>query len=311
MSSWNDILKHISDQQLNFGNERAFVVDKTRREYIKKFSDLRERNTICYYADHINKPNENTQINFSDVHGFMSTVKGMDKNKGLDLILHTLGGDVGATEKIGNYLRELFNKDIEVFVPQIALSGGTTLACASKLIHMGKHSSLGSTDPQIGLISAYDVVTAFNKAVELNKDNDPEALIWLQLLKNYSPDFIIRCQRAIKWTSNIVEDWIKTGKMFEALDDKKMKEKAEQIADELNKKSYEKHLHEKHLGIDECIKKGLKISRIEEDQELQDALLSLHHSFIISFSGTATYKIIENQNGVGVFNQARQPNIKA
>ena len=53
--------------------------------------------------------------------GFMTTVNGIECQKGLDLILHTPGGDPTAAEVIVNYLRSKFNSNIRVIVPQLAM----------------------------------------------------------------------------------------------------------------------------------------------------------------------------------------------
>lgn len=74
---------------------------------------------------------------------------GLNFEKGLDLILHTPGGDVAATESIIEYLNDVFEGDIRAIVPQIAMSGGTMVACSCNEILMGKQSSLGPVDPQL------------------------------------------------------------------------------------------------------------------------------------------------------------------
>ena len=43
---------------------------------------------------------------------------------------------------------------------------------------------------------------------------------------------------------------------------------------------------------------GLKIEKLEDDQTLQDLVLSVHHSCIHTLSETPSFKIIENQNGI-------------
>lgn len=43
----------------------------------------------------------------------MSVVRGLDKSKGLDLFLHTPGGDVGATESLIDYLFDSFGEILE------------------------------------------------------------------------------------------------------------------------------------------------------------------------------------------------------
>ncbi len=59
-----------------------------------------------------------------DKNRFMSVIHGLDKSKGLDLFLHTPGGDVGATESLIDYLHDSFEGDIRAVIPQIAMSGG-------------------------------------------------------------------------------------------------------------------------------------------------------------------------------------------
>ncbi len=41
---------------------------------------------------------------------------------------------------------------------------------------------------------------------------------------------------------------------------------------------------------------------LEDDAELQDKVLSIHHSTMITISSTKAAKIIENQNGVSFIN---------
>ncbi len=68
----------------------------------------------------------------TDKNGFMTAINGIDTSKGLDLILHTPGGDTAATESIVDYLWSKFNGDVRCFVPQMAMSAGTMIACSSK-----------------------------------------------------------------------------------------------------------------------------------------------------------------------------------
>ena len=84
MAGWDDILQAIGS--------RPSPIDALRREYIEKLSEKTGRNTIAYYSAFLSKHRlENLDINDSDMEGFMNAVKGMDCNKGLDLILHTPG----------------------------------------------------------------------------------------------------------------------------------------------------------------------------------------------------------------------------
>lgn len=97
-------------------------------------------------------------INDEDKTGFMSCIHTLDRSKGLNLILHTPGGELAATESLVYYLRDMFGNNKWVIVPEIAMSAGTMIVCASQIIIMGKHSSLGPIDPQYSGLSTYGVI---------------------------------------------------------------------------------------------------------------------------------------------------------
>ena len=42
---------------------------------------------------------------------------------------------------------------------------------------------------------------------------------------------------------------------------------------------------------------GLKVSLIEDDQNLQDVVLTVHHCFMHTLMNTPSFKIIENHKG--------------
>jgi ClpP class serine protease len=84
----------------------------------------------------------------------MLCIHELKRGQGLDLILHTPGGDGAAAESLVDYLRSMFGRDIRAIIPQIAMSAGTMIACSCKTIIMGKQSSLGPVDPQYGAVSA-------------------------------------------------------------------------------------------------------------------------------------------------------------
>lgn len=46
-----------------------------------------------------------------------------------------------------------------------------------------------------------------------------------------------------------------------------------------------------------CRNAGLKITEMEEDQELQDIVLSVHHASALTVANTPVVKITENQDG--------------
>ena len=290
MPTWNDILKEIGAQPNAF--------DLIRRKYLKELSDKTERNVIVYYSGWLQKGNLakhgfRFDIVDSDKMGFMSTVNGLDREKGLDIVLHTPGGSIGATESIVHYLKSIFGNDIRAIIPQIAMSAGTMIACSCSEIVMGKHSNLGPIDPQINGKPTHGIIEEFNKAKTEIAANPRTIPIWQTILSKYSPTLIGECEKAIKWSESMVNDWLQAN-MFDG--DGDAKEKAAAVIKELGSHALTLS-HDRHLAPDQLKGLGLKIADLEEDQDLQDKVLSLHHSCIITLTQTPAYKIIENQDG--------------
>ncbi|MBW4506509.1 MAG: hypothetical protein KME64_08370 [Scytonematopsis contorta HA4267-MV1] len=75
----------------------------------------------------------------------------------IDLILHTPGGLVLATEQIARALIRHTAK-VTVFVPHYAMSGGTMLALAADEIVMDANAVLGPVDPQLGNYPAASLI---------------------------------------------------------------------------------------------------------------------------------------------------------
>ena len=75
----------------------------------------------------------------------------------IDLILHTPGGLVLATEQIARALIRHQAK-VNVYVPHYAMSGGTMLALAADEIIMDPNAVLGPVDPQLGNYPAASII---------------------------------------------------------------------------------------------------------------------------------------------------------
>ena len=301
MPDWNQLLNEI--------NASGSTHDIIRRRYLKKLHTLTERNIIIYYSGWLQKPNyEGIEVNDADKNGFMTVVHQLDPKKGLDLILHTPGGDTAATESLVDYLHSIFGKDIRAFVPQLALSAGTMIACACKEIFMGKQSSLGPIDPQIFNLPAHGVVEEFKRAHEEIKQDASKIPIWQPILAKYSPSFIGECEKAIEWSIEMVTVWLKEG-MFKDRDIKDREEITEKIVTDLTNHALSKS-HARHLPFDYCEGIGLKVERLEDDQDLQDAVLSVHHACILTLGATQAFKIIENHEGRAFIQIAHQAVLK-
>jgi hypothetical protein len=293
MPNWNDVLAEIQVSGSTF--------DVIRRKYLAQLSAITKRNVIIYYSGWLQKPDvRGVEINDSDKVGLMTTINGLDRKLGLDLVLHTPGGDLAATESIVDYLRQMFGPDIRAVVPQLAMSGGTMMACACKSILMGKQSSLGPTDPQHNGLAAHGVIEEFRTAHEQVKADPTKIPLWQPIIANYSPTLIGECQKAIEWARIIVFDWLASGMFASNFD----RDKITRIVNELSEHPLTLS-HARHLSIDKCIEIGLVVEKMEDSRPLQDAVLSVHHACMHTLAGTNAYKLIENQNGVAYIQQVR------
>jgi len=232
-------------------------------------------------------------INDEDKNGFMMAVHKLDRKLGLDLILHTPGGDIAATESIVDYLRNMFGKNMRAIVPQIAMSAGTMVACSCKSILMARHANLGPIDPHLNGVPAYGVIAEFKRAVREIKKNPAVLPVWQPIIAQYKPTLLGRCENAIRWSNTFVRGQLRTV-MFEG--ESTARQKASTIVRKLT--DYRgNRTHSRHIHYDECRKMGLRVSLIEDDQDLQDLVLTVHHCFMHSLTNTLSFKMIENHLG--------------
>jgi ClpP class serine protease len=233
-------------------------------------------------------------VNDSDKNGFMATIHKLNRSKGLDLILHTPGGSVAATESLVDYLRSMFGTNIRAIVPQLAMSAGTMIALSAKSIVMGKHSSLGPIDPQYGGMPAHGIVEEFDKAREDIK-KDPSAIaLWQPIIAKYPPTFVGECQKAIAWAEKMVGDWLANG-MFSSETDPKAS--ADKVIGELADHALTLS-HDRHISAEKAKELGIKVEMLEDDSDLQERVLTVHHCCFQTISETPAFKIIENNLGV-------------
>lgn len=302
MANWNQILLEIERNRVDHQSAANQSFDVVRRKYLKQLSHHTGRNVIAYYSSFLSKPNiEGIDIVDDDKNGFMLNVHQLDRSKGLDLIIHTPGGNIAATESLIHYLRQMFGNDIRAIVPQIAMSAGTIIACSCKSIIMGKQSNLGPIDPQINGIPAVMVRKEIVKAYEEIRRDPGMAQIWAPILSKYPPTFLYQCELAIKWAATLVAD-VLISNMLSA--EKKAKSRADPIVDRLSDVD-ENKTHNKHIHSDELKKIGLTIEDLEDDQTLQDLVLTVHHCFMHTLTNTEVVKIIENQEGRAIVKLAK------
>lgn len=301
MPNWSEVFNEIQQTAATGQIQSQQAATLIRRKYLQILHKHTGRNIIAYYSGWLSKPGLFlSEINDEDKNGFMTTVHKLDRNRGLDLILHTPGGGIAATQSIVNYLQKMFGRNIRAIVPQIAMSAGTILACCCEEIWMGKQSNLGPIDPQLRGIPAHGVVREFKRALREVKRDASRIVIWKEIIGQYRPTFLGQCENAIDWSNKFVEQQLMEGMLARHPGRKSLAKKATRALSNYPRNK----THERHFDADECEKMGLVIKRLEDDATMQDAVLTVHHCYMSVLMNSPAFKVIENQNGVAFVKNA-------
>ena len=299
MPTWGEILRQLNQTKAPQGVGPDF--DGVRRGYLRALHQLTGRAVILYSTAFLESrpiPPSDIQISLADVQGFMEAVSNVEE-RNLDLILHSPGGSAEAAESIVAYLRKRFDH-VRVFVPVAAMSAATMVALSANEIVMGQHSQLGPIDPQFIISTPEGPRSAPAKAIlnqfELAKQQckDPSNLAaWMPILRSYLPGLLTQCEDSRKLAVTMVSTWLKNY-MFAG--EGNAAEKADKIAAWFA--DYESfHSHGRRVGLEQAIEIGVKATPLEKEDPLQDAVLSVHHATMQTFSGNPAVKIIENHHG--------------
>ena len=294
MPTWGEILS-----ELNSTDTPDF--DGVRRGYLRKLSELTGRAAILYasaWTESRQYEPADLQVGLPDVQGLMETVSNIRERK-LDLIIHSPGGSAEAAESLVEYLRQRFDH-IRVFVPLAAMSAATMMALGADELVMGQHSQLGPIDPQFIISTPEGARSAPAKAIlnqfERAKEecSTPANLAaWLPILRTYAPGLLTQCVDSQKLASDMVAGWLKRYMLSEAKDpEQESMNIANWFADYESFRS-----HGRRVGRDQVREIGIKVVDLEDDDDLQDAVLSVHHATMHTFARTPATKIIENHHG--------------
>lgn len=294
MPNWKEVLDEIQVEAQK-GNPNP--LDLVRRKYIANIFQKTGRNLIAYYSGWLQRGNViDVIVNDKDKNALMVNIHKLDRSKGLDLILHTPGGDLAATESIVDYLHSMFGNDVRAIIPQLSMSAGTMIALSCKEIVMGKQSNLGPIDPQMGGVPCQAVLDEFEQAKQDIKANPHSASLWQMIVSKYHPTFLGSCKSSIDWSEKLAEDWLNRNMCNN--DPARTKQILKEFSDHKKNKS-----HSRHISKDQCRQIGLEVVDMETDNDLQDLILTVHHSFMHTFSNSTATKIVENHLGIAYIEQ--------
>jgi ClpP class serine protease len=135
--------------------------DKARTDLLRRFEQERKSHVIALIhrqesVSVLGVP-VSRYISIEDSEAVLRAIRLIPPEEPIDLILHTPGGLVLASEQIAKALVERKGK-VTVFVPHYAMSGGTLIALSADEIVMDANAVLGPVDPQIGEFPAASIV---------------------------------------------------------------------------------------------------------------------------------------------------------
>lgn len=301
MGTWGEVLEELVRTRTPEG---ATDFDGVRRRYLKDLAAYTGRNTIVYEAT-LTPPQgagpPDVAISLDpDMGAFMEVVHKLPRTDPLDLIVHSPGGSAEAAEAIVSYLRGRF-PGLRVIVPVAAMSAASMIAMAADEIVMASHSQLGPIDPQVTITTpegprsapAAAIIQQFGEAQEDLMKNPGHIAAWLPILRSFAPALLQICDTSMKLSKTMVTEWLERY-MFSGCSN--AVEKATNVADFLadygNFKS-----HARRVDRDSLRGQGLVVTDLEDDQTLQDLVLSVHHAVSHLMDKTGTTKIVENHHG--------------
>jgi len=178
-------------------------------------------------------------INIEDSEQILRAIRLTPPNVPIDLILHTPGGLVLATEQIARALLRHQSK-VTVFIPHYAMSGGTMLAMAADEIIMDENAVLGPVDPQLGNVAAASLLKVLeDKPIE---KIDDQTLVTADVAKK-------AIQQVQRFVRSLLEDAIPEQKVAP--------ENIDKIIDRLTTGQV---THDYPVSVEEATEMGLPVS---------------------------------------------------
>lgn len=282
--------------------------DVIRRKYLRELAEHTGRPVIVYASGWLEGrpvPDPGVlSVVTRDIMGFMEVVHGLPVGP-LDLMLHSPGGDANAAQQIMSYLRNQGFGPIRAIVPISAMSAATMMALSCDEILMGRHSQLGPIDPQFTLITpdgprsapAQAILDQFDQAKEECARSTEALAAWLPILRSYGPGLLSQCITAQEAAEEMVAQAMREHMFAEVKPGEVAAKKAEDVARWFNDHKTHRS-HGRPLRFDDVQERGVNVRLLEDDDELQDKLLSAWHGVQLTLSQVAVNKLLENSNGV-------------
>lgn len=192
---------------------RALQADRYRRQdQIRAIEQRTGRRLICYISGPA------ALVNRDDIPPLYDLLQDVHEDDDLDFMVHTMGGDVDAAERIVLLLYKTIGRrgKLRVIVPDSAKSAGTLIAVAGDSIVMGPPSELGPIDPQVivstlnGQQLSRPAQSYLDGLAQIIQQTDGIDLptAYVPLLEKFDPALIDVCRKALNRSQKFAERFL-------------------------------------------------------------------------------------------------------
>ena len=143
---------------------------------------------------------------------FVKAYEKVDKTKDIDIIMHTVGGELSSAEAICNCItnhQSKYTSKINVYIPYYSYSGGCMIALACDKIIILRNAILGPCDAQIYVTSRHSIAAIIN-TVDYKKSKEEKIdENWLassydaQLCKERQLEYVNKLIKFGKFNDNV------------------------------------------------------------------------------------------------------------
>lgn len=268
-------------------------------QLLNKLHQLTSCDVLLYAASYITenpsrREAEKVVVSDQDIPK-MTTVMEKMGNNDLLFIIHSPGGSGDAAAQIIEYIRKKYaEKKITAVVPHKAMSAATMMCMGCDNIILSKLASLGPIDPQFaGGIPASTILAEKEEALRDIENNQSAALFWNKKLEGLPPGIYQICRDAMSYSQEVVQNWLTTY-MFH---DNENKESLAQNLSEWLANGAEHKSYGRPFTYEILKKKGFLVEELEENQEMQNLVMGIFHSFRAVFENKNLNKLWTNHLG--------------
>jgi len=289
-------------------NQRRSVpeLESELLKLISEYNKLRGTYLFLYVAA-IGKPIPFLAIEQADfyiIHDLLAPKKNLKK---VDIYIETPGGSGETAEEIVRFLRSHFDV-VSFVVSGEAKSAGTIIVLSGDEILMTETGSLGPIDAQVkigrSVVSAYDYMEWVNNKKKEAEEKGVLNPFDATMIAQITPGELNGVFHALKFAEELVIKWLVNYKFknWTITETRKipvtmeMKEKrAREIANELINHSKWRS-HGRSIKIDDLVKIGLKITRIDDNPKLREVVYRIQTVCRLIFENSAAYKIFATED---------------